>query len=993
MRSQSSLMLAALLLCSAVLFAQAPESNQTPPAGPASAVPVKGTVVDATGGVMVNADVQLATGTPSRVVVSGKTDSQGEFELRAAPGQYLLKIAASDFKDISQQVRVTADMAPLSLTMVLSISTQVEVTSTDSSDLSVDPDSSLNTDVITGDALLDLPDNPDDLLAYLIQLAQLRGGEGDVTINVDGFNGADIPPLAQIAEIRIINTSFTADGSTGPRIEIVTKAGSGKWTATTTDSFNDESLNAHNHLTSGKRPKSQTRNISLNSSGPIIKDRLSLNANIANNESDQGGSDLRAVTPNGFVSNGVTSINAGRNFTLSPRLKISKNQNLTTAFSYRSTDTTNSGIGGFTLPERAANSRNRNWQFQLSDRITRGKSVDTFRFQEQHGDTGTVPVTSFGYALNVTGAFNGGASPNRTHNSPENFLLGNSLQWQPKPKLSFSALAFELNYHRSDTNNQSNYNGTYTFASLYDYCATLNPIFSGSQCQIELAKRQDLQDLNPSLDITPAPPVTFTQTGGTSEIKLSQAELAMWAQGDWRYSPRIDVSFGLRYQIQQHFHDYNNFAPVLGVSYQLRAKGNWKTVIRTGVKVVDSTFPINSYQQFQQYGADSDQHSISINSPSYPDPTQGGTIAVNTAVATRQLAGDAVMPYQMNPTFTWEQSMPRGMALVGTVGVTRFFRQNRSVNINAPYPGTPLPSEILQDLKSFDPTIKANATAYVNSLRPFYPEGIVGNIDQTESVGRGTTKNVSLQYRVTNYPLFHNKVRVTGSITYNVLHGMDDSQFENPYNRLADWGRTAGTGQRFNTTLTLNMPRRVTLALTNIGRTSGRPYSVTLGSDANGDSSNNDRPDQATCIAFNIPPSQCSRNGATGPGSISLPQARLTKIFILSTPSSQTSPSLGRLVSSFADPAQGGGGGGGGGFSGGGGGGAGGNRAGGSTTNNPNRVPTGARTLSFSIQAANFLNSATNTTINGVLSSPLFGTLTSGSPGRKITLSMTMKLF
>jgi len=353
MRSRTLFVLTGILSFGAVLCAQtAPSANNAKLAG---------TVSDATGGVLVNVDVQLTTGTPSRVVASGKTNSDGVFEMNVSPGQYTLKISVPDFKDISQQVRVTPDMAPLSITMALSITTQVNVTtSSDSGELSVDPDSSLNTDVITGDALLDLPDNPDDLLAYLLQLAQLRGGEGDVTINVDGFNGADIPPLAQIAEIRIVNTSFTADGSTGPRIEIVTKAGSGKWTASTTATFNDESFNAANSLTTGKRPKSQTRNTSLNSSGPLIKDRLSLNANVANNQSEQGGSDLRAVTPDGLIASGLTSINAGQNFTLSPRLKISKNQNLTTSFSYRSTNTSNSGVGGLTLPERAANSKNRN---------------------------------------------------------------------------------------------------------------------------------------------------------------------------------------------------------------------------------------------------------------------------------------------------------------------------------------------------------------------------------------------------------------------------------------------------------------------------------------------------------------------------------------------------------------------------------------------------------------------------------------------------------
>jgi len=36
-------------------------------------------------------------------------------------------------------------------------------------------------------ALLDLPDNNDDLLTYLRDLARAKGGNGDITLTVDGF--------------------------------------------------------------------------------------------------------------------------------------------------------------------------------------------------------------------------------------------------------------------------------------------------------------------------------------------------------------------------------------------------------------------------------------------------------------------------------------------------------------------------------------------------------------------------------------------------------------------------------------------------------------------------------------------------------------------------------------------------------------------------------------------------------------------------------------
>jgi hypothetical protein len=323
--------------------------------------------------------------------------------------------------------------------------------------------------------------------------------------------------------------------------------------------------------------------------------------------------------------------------------------------------------------------------------------------------------------------------------------------------------------------------------------------------------------------------------------------------------------------------------------------------------------------------------------------------------------------------------------------INRGFRQNRNMNINAPWPGTDLPTDLLSLLNSSDPTKydafgnidpingftkKQTGRAIVDTMRPFYP--IVGNISETQSVGKSLTHTLSFQYRVSNYQFFNNKMRLTGNVTYSVTRGKDDSQFENQYNRLADYGTTSGTGSRVNATLNLQLPRRTTLGLNSIGWQSGRRYSWTTGLDTNGDSSNSDRPDNEL------------RNGHIGPSSLSLPSATIRKVFILTTPQSSTSPSLGRLVSSFAEPAQGPGGGGGGG---GGGGNFGGGQGGGAGANNPNRIPTGARTMQFSVQISNIFNSSVRTSINGNLSSPLFGQVTGGSAGRKITLNMQMKLF
>jgi len=47
-------------------------------------------------------------------------------------------------------------------------------------------------------ALLDLPDNNDDLLTYLRDLARAKGGNGDITLTVDGFKAAGLHSLQQM---------------------------------------------------------------------------------------------------------------------------------------------------------------------------------------------------------------------------------------------------------------------------------------------------------------------------------------------------------------------------------------------------------------------------------------------------------------------------------------------------------------------------------------------------------------------------------------------------------------------------------------------------------------------------------------------------------------------------------------------------------------------------------------------------------------------------
>src|SRR5215510_14769617 len=99
MRIRNLLSLLLTLLIASATFAQSAK--------------VKGRVMDSTGSVMTAVQVKLYQG--DTVVKEGVTNDTGDFEIPVNPGDYKLEIAAPDFNTHTEMVKVTPDMAPLSV--------------------------------------------------------------------------------------------------------------------------------------------------------------------------------------------------------------------------------------------------------------------------------------------------------------------------------------------------------------------------------------------------------------------------------------------------------------------------------------------------------------------------------------------------------------------------------------------------------------------------------------------------------------------------------------------------------------------------------------------------------------------------------------------------------------------------------------------------------------------------------------------------------------
>jgi len=167
---------------------------------------ISGSVTDPSGALIPGVTVS-ATNTETAVVKTVQTNESGAYSfVGLTPGPYRVSASLSGFQT-AMLVNInlgTAEAQRVDIAMKLGNSAAIAVA------VATDAKSSLTqSSAATGQPLQNLPNNEEDLLAYLTQLAQLRGG-GTTNITVDGFSAGILPPQAQIAEIQTSQAPFQA---------------------------------------------------------------------------------------------------------------------------------------------------------------------------------------------------------------------------------------------------------------------------------------------------------------------------------------------------------------------------------------------------------------------------------------------------------------------------------------------------------------------------------------------------------------------------------------------------------------------------------------------------------------------------------------------------------------------------------------------------------------------------------------------------------------
>lgn len=775
---------------------------------------LRGQVMDPSGAVIPKATVTV-TG-PDNVVKVTETNNDGVYTIAGLPpGKYTVRIIATGFQLLEKtDVDVPSGRA-LTLDAKLQVASEKqEVTVSDTQQVELDPSKNAGA-LILKEADLDmLSDDPDDLQADLLALAGPAAGPNGGQIFIDGFSGGQLPPKESIREIRINSNPFSAEYDTQGhgRIEIFTKPGTDKFHGSVNAVYSDWIFNARNpyNVSTAPLPASDTKNLMANFNGPISK-KASFFLEFNRRQQREAGlvnaqildSNFRPV-PDIF---GIIAPNTRTSF--SPRIDYQLTPNITLQGRYNlnKVESNNNGVNGFNLPSTASNQHGTNQNIQLTEtQVVNSKIINETRFQYSRNRSTSMGVDPE-LNISVGGAFTSGSNFPLQYNNTDNFELQNYTSVTHGTQ--FIKFGVRLRANKLDNYATSNFPGRFNFSSLASYAIM----------QQELAQGLPLSQIVAN----GGGPIQYTVAAGRPLLGVNQVDAGLFFQDDWRVKPSITLSMGLRYEIQTNISDKRAWAPRIGVAWGIGgAQGRLrtpKTVLRAGAGYFYDRFSVNNVLNTERFNG-VNQVEYTVQNPQF-FPAAGVPVPPVNQLPTQASATYHIDPNLHAPTMLQsavgiDRQLPKNITVSINYLNTRGLHVLRTVNINAPLPGTYLGPG--------------------TGILPFGPGA--GIYDWYSASG----------FFKQNQLIFNGNARINSRISlfgYYALGFVNtdvNGAPSNPYNFHADYGRAGYDARhRFNINGSLLLPFGIHLS-PNMDFRSATPFNIIAGTDLNGDTVINDRP-------------------------------------------------------------------------------------------------------------------------------------------------------
>ena len=296
-------------------------------------------------------------------------------------------------------------------------------------------------------------------------------------------------------------------------------------------------------------------------------------------------------------------------------------------------------------------------------------------------------------------------------------------------------------------------------------------------------------------------PATYTIRIGDPVVDYSQVKAGWFIQDDFRPSRTLQLSLGLRQEIQTQVDSRWNLAPRAALTWNATRT----TTVRGGYGIFYDWYDAGIYEQTIRVDGNH-QVDVIVQNPGFPVTEGIGTRLPASVIR----AGSIEQPIIHQASVGLEKPLTPWADFRTDYMWTRGYNTLRSVNINAP----------------------------VNGVRP---DAAFGNITEIQSSGKRATDRFTMALNARYMPR-----RMLGMVMYQFTSARNfaDSATMLPSdstNPDADWGPSAQDVRHriffnFNTPLA----NGVRMGL-NVQGSSALPYNITTGLDTNGDTVFNDR--------------------------------------------------------------------------------------------------------------------------------------------------------
>ncbi len=732
---------------------------------------------------------------PAATVILRRTDNNseqtrtanqnGQFRFtRLAAGAYELEARKEGFKPEVTRLTLDNTRAPAPLQIVLPLAEVREevAVAARANQANTNPDDNLNVIRLDRETLKRLPVLGNDVIAAVAaQLDAGSLGSGGATVIVDGLErtGRKKVPASQIQEVRINQNPYSAEFARPGRgrIEVITKPGAAEFHGEFNFIFRDYHLDARNAF-ARTRPPEQRRIFEGNLNGPAGRAKhTTFLFGVAREEEDLQ-SIVFAKTPAGVVSQNIANPNRDTEISLRVDHQAGKHTNYSIRYEHTFDSAANNGVGGFNLPEVAANSTGREHQLYFAQRrVISPKLINEFTMRLGHESGATRSVNLDQPRIVVLDAFTGGGGQADRRSSINNLQLSETLTWTQGKHFVRGGVNIP-SIGRRALNDRNNFGGTFSFSTLDDY----------------LNNR----------------PFLFAINQGESRLVYWQKNFGLFVQDNVLVRPNFSVGLGLRYDWQNYLPDNNNLGPRLSFAY---APGKQrKTVLRGGggffYDRVESG-PISERLRFDGRRL----RQVFINDPAYPNPLAAGGTFETRPVSIVRFAPGIRSPYTLQFNFGVERQLNKTLTATANYINTRGLKLFRSRDLNAPPP----------------PAFQQ---------RPDPNTGVLRQIESSAHA-RGHALELMLRGRLTRY--FNGTLQYNLGRAYNNASGINALPANN-YDLRSEWSRAEyDERQRFSLLGVIEAGDWFELGLT-LALATGRPYSLTTGRDDNRDNAANDRP-------------------------------------------------------------------------------------------------------------------------------------------------------